>query len=312
MKILTWTISPALVQEMEEHYKSREAHSWSGDAESTIREFTFDGVAPELTNAKCEKFLHFVERTLLSHQLSGIGIEVGAGPGTWSAFIARARSVEKMYALDACGPIVALAPKVVQAILPGNEHKVIPVVGDFDHMELPDNSLDFAFDFFSLHHSTNLDRTFRELFRILKPGGIVLCFDKARADVLTDYDLGSMLDQEYSDEFKKKMGIPAGASHTRRMNGENEYRLRDWRAAFLGVGFSRFEHFNVARTVSSNRLIAITKTFFAKLPPRLQAIFTRLVIPASKRGVSISADHRIYSSLVADFPKEISVMIATK
>jgi ubiquinone/menaquinone biosynthesis C-methylase UbiE len=312
MKIETWPLSPGLEGEMLDHYKAKEAPSFAGrGAPAIVGEFTFDDVAPELTMEDCEALLCWSEQ-LLPKPLSGVGLEAGGGPGTWSALIARSLKVEKMYALDACSPIVALAPEVVRALLPGQEQKVIPVVGDFDNLQLADSSIDFVFDFFSLHHSVDQQRTFTEFFRVLKPGGIVLCFDKARADALTDNDLKALLDKEYPEDFKRKMGVPPGVPHTRRMNGEREYRLREWREAFVSAGFSRFEHYNVARVTSHNALVAAGKRLFAKLPPRLQSLYTWLVIPASKPGVTISADHRVYSPLVQKFPKEISLMIATK
>lgn len=313
MEILKWPLDPALVHEMAEHYKAKEAPSFQGrGAAAIVNEFTFDDVAPNLTLEECEEFLRYVERAYLHRPLSGDGIEVGSGPGTWSALLARSPRVGKVYALDACEPVVALASEVLDALIPGQEEKVVPVVGDFDNLQLPDSSLGFAFDYFSLYHSLDQRRTFKELYRVLRPGGVVVCFDKARADALTDADLEAMLDQEYSADFKKKMGVVPGVSHTRRMNGEHEYRLREWRAAFIGAGFSRFEHFNIARPISGNPLVALVKRLFAALPPRLQAVYTSLVIPASKPGTTISADHRVYSPLIVHFPKEISLMIATK
>eukprot|EP01116_Phalansterium_solitarium_P005515 TRINITY_DN1723_c0_g1_i2.p1 TRINITY_DN1723_c0_g1~~TRINITY_DN1723_c0_g1_i2.p1 ORF type:complete len:330 (-),score=71.47 TRINITY_DN1723_c0_g1_i2:913-1860(-) len=42
---------------------------------------------------------------------------------------------------------------------------------DFNQLPVPDNSIDGAYDFEALCHSADLARTFREIFRVLKPGG---------------------------------------------------------------------------------------------------------------------------------------------
>ncbi len=314
MEILHWPLDPILAKEMNEHYKARKAAGFVGrGAHAISHEFTFDEEAPALTFDECEAFLHWVERSFLPASLHGVGVEMGAGAGTWSAIIARAPAVEKIYALDACEPIVALAREVVPALAPGSEGKVIPVVGDFDRLALPDASLDFAFDFFSLHHSTDIGKTFHELARAMRPGGVVLGFDKARPDYLTEEELEALLEVGYPPEFKVKMGVAPEILHTRRMNGEREYRLKDWRGAFLSAGFSHFEHFNIARTVSGNPLIAHGKALFAMLPPRLQTHLTRFFVSPEKRGgPNISSDHRVYSTLGRHFPKEISILIATK
>jgi len=314
MELLHWPLDPSLTAEMNAHYKARKAATFVGRGAYDIsHEFTFDEEAPDLTFDGCEAFLRWVERSFLPAPLHGVGIEVGAGAGTWSAIIARAPRVEKVYALDACEPIVALVEEVVPALAPANEAKVVPVVGDFDHLALPDASLDFAFDFFSLHHSTDIGKTFRELARVMKKGGVVLGFDKARPDYLSEADLTALLDIEYPPAENVRMGLAPDAHHTRRMNGEREYRLKDWRAAFLGAGFSRFEHFNIARTVSGNLVIARGKALFAHLPPRLQTHLTRLFINPEKRGgPNISSDHRVYSALGRHFPKEISILIAVR
>jgi len=42
---------------------------------------------------------------------------------------------------------------------------------DFNQIPIPDNSVDGLYDFEALCHSSDLARTFRELYRVLKPGG---------------------------------------------------------------------------------------------------------------------------------------------
>ena len=43
--------------------------------------------------------------------------------------------------------------------------------GDFNEVPRPDNYYDAIYDFEATLHSTDLDRTFAEIYRLLKPGG---------------------------------------------------------------------------------------------------------------------------------------------
>jgi SAM-dependent methyltransferase len=225
--------------------------------------------------------------------------------------LARRAAVERVYAVDACEAIVReLMPAVVPFAAGAAADKVVGCVGEFDRLGVPDASADFAFDFFSLHHSADLGRTCRELARILKPGGFVLCFDKARDDRLVDAQVQALLDREYSRDFKRLMGKDPDVRWTRRMNGEFEYRLREWRAAFLGNGFTAFEHHQVARIRSASAFVRAGKRLFSLLPPRLQGRLMDL-LPLKPQN-DLSPKGRVYTDLLERFPKEISLMIAWK
>src|SRR5690606_13479022 len=43
-----------------------------------------------------------------------------------------------------------------------------------EHIPLPDNSFDGGMGTFTVHHWTNLEQGFRELYRVLKPGGNII------------------------------------------------------------------------------------------------------------------------------------------
>lgn len=313
METLRWKLDPNLEREISQHYKAKLAPGFVDKTAYTIaHEFTFDQSAPKLTFKEIAGFLTYIDRYFLAGGLKGVGLELGGGPATIASLIANIPTVEKMYSMDACSQIVDLAPVVIKDLSPKNGYKVIPCVGEFNNIELPDNSVDFLFDFFSLHHSDDITKTFKELGRVLKPGGIVICLDKARSDALSDSDIQALLDIEYAEKDKALMHVPVNSKHTRRMNGEFEYRLREWKSAFTNAGFTSFEHFNLARPVSGNPKIEGLKYMFAMLPPRIQARITGMFLPKDKPGVPISADHRVYTPFVNNFPKEISLMIARK
>lgn len=310
METLNWRIGPELKKEAEEHYRTSFAVGLK-DKEplEIIRQITFDGAAPEVGVKDIERLFDFVEKNFLKRKIKGVGLEVGAGPGTFSSILAKREEVEKMYAVELCSPIVEfLTPKVADYVLDGRKDKVVGAIGSFDDMELPDESVDFVFDFFSLHHSDNLWRTLKECSRIMKKGGVIFCFDKARPDSFTEKDLDDLLDTEYGEQDKAMFGAPANRKFTRRMNDEKEFRLKDWRKAFREAGFAETDYFYLAKPGRN-----FLKRALSSLPISFQVKLNRL-LPEHKYNHKfvLSQENRVYSGLIDCFPKEISLMVAYK
>lgn len=315
MEILNWSINPELKKEAEKHYRTKFAVSLKDrDPLTIVRQITFDGVAPNIEIKDIENLFSFVDSKFLNKKIRGTGLEVGSGPATFSSVLAKRDAVEKMYAVEVCQPIVELLmSKVVKYILGDRENKVVGVAGSFDSMELPDESIDFVFDFFSLHHSDDPERTLKECHRILKKGGFIFCFDKARPDYFTKEDLNELLDAEYDYDFKKQMGMPLYQKFTRRMNDEKEYRLRDWLSAFKKSGFNKTRCFYLAKTTSKNPIFRAIKLFLSGLPVLIQLYFNKfLPLPRFNHKFILASKNRIFVRSVKPFPKEISLMIAYK
>jgi len=314
MEIIHWQINPNLEKSVKESYRTNFAINLKDeDALTIVRELSFDGVAPNITFADIEKIFNYVNKYFLDNKIKGIGLEVGAGCGVFSSILAKNDLVKRMYAVEICGKAVGLLMrKVAREILGEKENKVIGCVGDFNHIELEDESVDFIFDFFSLHHSDDLIETLTECCRILKEGGFVFCFDKARPDSHTEEDIRKMLDKEYNEDSKRRFGFPPDKKLTRRMNGEREYRLKDWKKSFNKAGFSKVSHYNLCKTFSSNYLIGFLKYVLLGIPPKFHPIFTRIIKKESKKLFAIARENRVYSSFVNPFPKEISLIIAYK
>lgn len=315
MEILHWSINPELKKGAEEHYRTHFAVSLKDkDPLTIIRQITFDGVVPDIGIKDIETLFDFVERNFLKGGIKGIGLEVGAGPGTFSSVLAKRNSVEKVYAVEVCKPIVELlTPKVADYVLDGRLNKIIGVVGSFDSMELPEESVDFVFDFFSLHHSDDPGRTLKECHRILKKGGFIFCFDKARPDYFTRRDLDELVEAEYNDDFKKQMGMPLDRRFTRRMNDEKEYRLKDWVSAFKNAGFNKTKYFYLVKTISKYHGFGVIKSFLSGLPVSFQLGFDKLLpLPKFNHKFILAPQNRIFAKPVNPFPKEISLMTAYK
>jgi len=313
MQILHWPVAEELKRETEANYRTGFALSLKNrDPLTIIRELTFDGVVPEVTIADIERLFSFVEESFLKKKLRGVGIEVGAGPATFSAVLARRPEVEKMYAIEICRPIVEqLMPKVVAAVTGQNAGKIIGCVADFDRLNLPDDSVDFVIDFFSLHHSPKLAVTLRESWRVLKPGGVLLAFDKARPDYLSEEDLDLILNKEYDESFKRRIGWPLNEKLTRRMNDEKEYRLVDWRREFNQAEFPYLEHFRLEKTLGRDFLVGFVKRAISLLPPKIQVLFTKFV-PRRRDPFDLEWSDVVFTSALNPFRKEMSLLVATK
>lgn len=169
---------------------------------------------------------------------SGVGVELGAGCGLLSATVARYRGVEKIYSVEVCEELAKLIRRVATEVSGTCAGKVIPVVGSFDDIRLPSESVDFAIEIDSLHHSDNLEQTLRECWRLLRPGGRMMLLDRCHPNSVTDEQVKAMLDIVYSRHFLEQNCYPTHVTLTRRENGEHEYRLFEWQNAFRSSGFT--------------------------------------------------------------------------
>jgi ubiquinone/menaquinone biosynthesis C-methylase UbiE len=87
-------------------------------------------------------------------------------------------------------------------------------LGTFEGLEYPDDHFDRAFSMEALYYSIDVERALAELFRVLKPGGVV--------DVVLDCHAGCPASERWSE----LMELPL----VRRS-------AEEWRAAFESAGF---------------------------------------------------------------------------
>ena len=159
--------------------------------------------------------------------LSGIGLEIGSGPGIFSNSVIKIfKKIDKIFLLEKVPNVYSLQKKIAK--YNGTENKLVNVLGDFNNIKLPDESLDFILDFDSIHHSENFELTFSEISRVLKPGGKLFCFDRGQPNYVTKNQINYLLEIEYSRDYKIENGIDPKMYFTRKMNGETEPYLKDW------------------------------------------------------------------------------------
>lgn len=312
MKIVKWPINQELKAEADKHYRTafalalKDKEPWE-----IISCLTFDSVAPKLTLPEVKELFVWVDQKVLRGRLRGMGVELGAGAGFMSAVIAERSKVEKVYAVEVVENVVReLVPPITGYVLGEQSDKVIGCVGEFDHLQLPDQSIDFIFDFYSLHHSPNLVKTITESARVLKPGGFIFCFDKARDNNLTPAGLDHLLDKEYDRAGKILMGLPPDVPHTRRQNGEQEYRLKDWEQAFSAGGLAQIKHYHLAR-VTGGVIWQLIKNIIGLLPVGWQTIITSRMY-RNKKVNNLEISNLVFCPPIKNFPKEISLLIAYK
>ena len=189
-----------------------------------------------------------------SELIHGIGIDLGGGVGCISSTLAKRDSVDKIYCVELVEDAVKLCHNIVkQEILKNEKHKVVSVVGDYDNLELEDNSIDFAVSWDSMHHSTDPVKTFKECKRVLKKNCVFIIVDRAHNNSTPDSEIERMLNITYDEKFLTKYYRPKDTILTRRQNGEHEYRFFEWKKFFEESGFDLMDSVIIKTESDENR-----------------------------------------------------------
>jgi SAM-dependent methyltransferase len=152
---------------------------------------------------------------------SGRALDVGAGRGIASYALAREGFAVSALEPDPSAIVGAAAIRALAA-----EAKLpIEVVEEFsERLPFDNNAFDVVFARAVLHHTRDLDSACREMFRVLRPGGI---FIAAREHVISkEADLGQFLDQHPLHHL---------------YGGEHAFVLDRYTSALRGAGFERVE-----------------------------------------------------------------------
>ena len=186
--------------------------------------------------------------------IHGIGIDLGGGVGCISSTLAKRQNVEKIYCIELVEEAVTMCqPIVKKEILKENDNKVISVVGDFDNLDLENNSIDFAVSWDSMHHSMDLINTLKECKRVLKKNGVFIIVDRAHNNSTPDSEIERMLNIVYDENFLTKFYRPKDMILTRRENGEHEHRFFEWDKFFDGSGFKLIDCVVIKTESDENR-----------------------------------------------------------
>jgi SAM-dependent methyltransferase len=115
-------------------------------------------------------------------QGSGLqALDLGCGTGWVSAFLSRDSRIASIRAVDSSSHLLTrMVPEVVRG-LGGDLDKIHPIQGMFQPLMVDDRSLDLVVCCSSLHHADNLTGLLTEIFRVLKPGGLLAILNELPA-----------------------------------------------------------------------------------------------------------------------------------
>lgn len=112
---------------------------------------------------------------LIANQISrkfqikkGTAIDVGAGPASLSVAMARITQLE-IYAMDISPEMIEIAEASVKK--EGLKNRIKTRKGDVHQMPFPDEFADLVFSRGSMFFWKDLPTAFKEIYRVLKPGG---------------------------------------------------------------------------------------------------------------------------------------------
>ncbi len=107
-------------------------------------------------------------------------LELGFGQGANILYLAHSHPDVRFFGLD------LFPPEKMKRNLPENVTTYEQDYSDLSQFE--DNSIDVAYAFETLVHNSDKEKIFREVHRVLKPGGVFIVFDYALNDKLETYD----------------------------------------------------------------------------------------------------------------------------
>ena len=130
----------------------------------------------------------------------GTLLDIGCGPGYLAAEIIRKYPDLDVIGLDISQDMLDLA---AQNLNPG---KVKLICGDAAGIPLDESSVDFIVSSLSLHHWEHPAAAFREIFRVLRPGGRFLILDLRRDAPGLVYLFASIINTFAPAELKRTRG----------------------------------------------------------------------------------------------------------
>ncbi len=104
------------------------------------------------------------------------GLDLGVGTADLSiSVIHHSGPGTKMIGMDITPEMLAQGQLKLQRL--GLQDRIDLRIGDAEHIDLPDNSVDGCCSAFTVRNLTNIEHGFREMLRVVKPDGRVVCLE---------------------------------------------------------------------------------------------------------------------------------------
>lgn len=105
-----------------------------------------------------------------------LGLDLGAGTADLSiAVIRRAGPGTRMIGMDITPEMLAQGRRKVERL--GLQDQIELRMGDAEHIDLPDNSVDGCCSAFTVRNLSDIHQGFREMLRVVRPGCRVVCLE---------------------------------------------------------------------------------------------------------------------------------------
>lgn len=104
------------------------------------------------------------------------GLDLGAGTADLSISVIRhSGQGTKMIGMDITPEMLAQGRTKLRRM--GLQDRIDLRIGDAEHIDLPDNSVDGCCSAFTVRNLTDIEQGFREMLRVVRPGGRVVCLE---------------------------------------------------------------------------------------------------------------------------------------
>ncbi len=104
------------------------------------------------------------------------GLDLGAGTGDLSIAVIRASGPgTRMIGMDITPEMLAFGQTKLEKL--GLQDRIELRIGDAEHIDLPTNSVDGCCSAFTVRNLTDIRQGFREMLRVVRPGGRVVCLE---------------------------------------------------------------------------------------------------------------------------------------
>ena len=124
-------------------------------------------------------------------------LDIACGPGTVSMCA--------QHIVGDTGKVIGLDPSLGMVTEAKKQGVSMVLQGKAEHLPFPDSIFDFISMGYALRHVTDLNHTFKEYLRVLKPGGQLLILEIARPDSFLPYHMS-----RFFFKTNRPMGRPFG------------------------------------------------------------------------------------------------------